>query len=165
MASVSLDGLLEKIPSRFNLVMVAAKRARQIKDGAPKLVTTQSVNPVTIAMEEIYDGKIVLEGSVARVLDELGRPLTGLNTKRADDLLILPEDTSDIGDARLDAIVNELFGASLGGDADEETDESSTTADDLTDDSADDTGDDAGDELGDIIGVGGDDDDTDISTE
>ena len=117
MAPVSLDGLLEKIPSKFDLVMVTAKRARQIKDGAPKLVTTVSVNPVTIAMEEIYAGKIILEGSVARVIDDSGRALTPA-ASRVDDLLSLPDhkDIDDLGEDRLNAMVNELFGSALGED-------------------------------------------------
>ncbi len=70
---VSLDDLREKVPSKFSLVMLAAKRARQIKDGAPRLVDTESVNPVTIALEEIAADKLVLDGMVAHVVDDFPR--------------------------------------------------------------------------------------------
>ena len=121
MAVVSLDGLLQKVPSKFNLVMVAAKRARQIKDGAPKLVTTESVNPVTIAMEEILAGRIVLDGTVAHVLDEEGRPMVGAAARRSEELLALNAGETDaedapLDDSRLDAIVEELFGEGSGPD-------------------------------------------------
>ncbi|NLV75734.1 MAG: DNA-directed RNA polymerase subunit omega [Tissierellia bacterium] len=44
--------------SRYTLVMLTAKRARQIVDGAEPLIETQSTKPVTIAIEEILEGKI-----------------------------------------------------------------------------------------------------------
>ena len=88
--AITLDELCLKIPSKFSLVMVAAKRARQIKDGAPRLVATTSVNPVTIAMEEIGQGKIVLEGMTARVIDEFAHTLPSPRQRDLDVLLTLP---------------------------------------------------------------------------
>ena len=49
---------LEKWGSKYSLVVLAAKRAKQIKSGAPPLVATSSRNPLTIALEEIAAGKI-----------------------------------------------------------------------------------------------------------
>lgn len=89
MAYVPLDELLQKIPSKFNLVMVAAKRARQLKDGAPRLIPTHSVNPVTIALEEIGAGKIILEGMSARVIDDFGGALMPRPGQSSSDFLAL----------------------------------------------------------------------------
>lgn len=44
--------------SRYTLVMLTAKRARQLVDGAKPLVDTSSTKPVTIAIEEIIQGKV-----------------------------------------------------------------------------------------------------------
>ena len=49
---------LQQWGSRYALVALAAKRAKQISSGAPILVDTQSKNPLTIALEEIAAGKI-----------------------------------------------------------------------------------------------------------
>jgi DNA-directed RNA polymerase subunit omega len=49
---------LEDWGSKYALVALAAKRAKQIKAGAPILVDTQSRNPLTIALEEIAAGRI-----------------------------------------------------------------------------------------------------------
>jgi DNA-directed RNA polymerase subunit omega len=93
MPTVPLEDLLEIIPNKFNLVTVASKRARQIKDGAPRLVDTDSVNPVTIALEEISAGAIYLDGTVARVKEEFAAALGFTNNNRqASDLLALPEE-------------------------------------------------------------------------
>ena len=65
-----IDALLEKVDSKYALVTMAAKRARQInnfyrarEEGAideipPPLVDTRSKNILTIALEEIAAGKI-----------------------------------------------------------------------------------------------------------
>ena len=49
---------LEKWGSKYSLVVLAAKRAKQIKSGAPPLIATSSRNPLTIALEEIAAGRI-----------------------------------------------------------------------------------------------------------
>jgi len=49
---------LENWGSKYALVTLAAKRAKQLKSGAPPLIETKSVNPLTIALEEIAAGKI-----------------------------------------------------------------------------------------------------------
>lgn len=57
----SADKIDKEIESKYALVVLAAKRARQIKEGAPHLIETKSVNSLTIALEEIADGKIKYE--------------------------------------------------------------------------------------------------------
>lgn len=49
---------LNEFPSRYVLVLLAAKRAKQLKEGATPLVKTNSTHPLTIALEEIAQGKI-----------------------------------------------------------------------------------------------------------
>lgn len=44
---------LENWGSKYSLVILAAKRAKQLKQGAKPLIKTNSVNPLTIALEEI----------------------------------------------------------------------------------------------------------------
>lgn len=50
---------LDALDSKYALVILAAKRARQIKDGARRLAESKSGNPLTIALEEIAAGEIV----------------------------------------------------------------------------------------------------------
>ncbi|MFQ3548669.1 MAG: DNA-directed RNA polymerase subunit omega [Armatimonadota bacterium] len=49
---------LENWGSRYGLVTLAAKRAKQLKAGAHPLIQTDSKNPLTIALEEIASGAI-----------------------------------------------------------------------------------------------------------
>ena len=53
--------LLEKADTRFRLVIATAKRARQIADGAEKLTDVEEEAPVTIAANEIAEGKVKIE--------------------------------------------------------------------------------------------------------
>lgn len=54
----SPDILNDFQPGRFVLSNLAAKRAKQLKDGAPPLVQVDSNHPLTIALAEIAAGKI-----------------------------------------------------------------------------------------------------------
>jgi DNA-directed RNA polymerase subunit omega len=54
----AIAALLEKVDSRYTLVIETAKRARQLTDGAPKLTSFESNKNVTIAVHEIYEGKV-----------------------------------------------------------------------------------------------------------
>lgn len=54
----SADTIEDRVKSRYSLVVLSAKRAKQIKEGAPVLIDTDSTNPLTIAMEEIAAGMV-----------------------------------------------------------------------------------------------------------
>ncbi|MDF2839646.1 MAG: DNA-directed polymerase subunit omega [Clostridia bacterium] len=54
----TLKHLLEKVDSKYTLVVAVSKRARQIVDGQPKLTKTASNKPVTVAVNEIAEGKV-----------------------------------------------------------------------------------------------------------
>ncbi len=58
MARVTVEDCLEKVDNRFQLVLLAAKRARQIERGAEPLVEPENDKPTVIALREIAEGKI-----------------------------------------------------------------------------------------------------------
>lgn len=66
------DVLNEVEYGRFVLTNLAAKRAKQIKDGAPPLVRIDSNHPLSIALAEIAAGKIkpLMAGDVAATLED-----------------------------------------------------------------------------------------------
>jgi len=53
-----LSSLLEKVDNRYTLVIATAKRARMLTNGAKKLTDYPSTKDVTIAIQEIAEGKI-----------------------------------------------------------------------------------------------------------
>ncbi len=44
--------------NRFSLITLVRKRARHLVDGSPPLVDTESRNAVSVALEEIHQGKV-----------------------------------------------------------------------------------------------------------
>lgn len=58
MARVTVEDCLENVENRFELVMVASKRARQIANGQEPLVEYDNDKPTVIALREISEGKI-----------------------------------------------------------------------------------------------------------
>jgi DNA-directed RNA polymerase subunit omega len=61
MIQPSLDVLVKKVDSKYTLVVAAAKRAREIMDGDPAMVEIRSNKPVTVALQEIANGKLSYE--------------------------------------------------------------------------------------------------------
>jgi DNA-directed RNA polymerase subunit omega len=62
---------MEQITNRFDLVLAAARRARQIYAGAQPTVEEENDKPTVIALREIADGNVGLE--VLDQPDELSR--------------------------------------------------------------------------------------------
>ena len=59
MARVTVEDCLENVANRFELVMVASKRARQLATGGKDpLVEEESDKPTVIALREIADGLV-----------------------------------------------------------------------------------------------------------
>ena len=53
MIDPSIDYLADKVGSKYALVIMASKRARQLVDHAPALVKCDSNKPVSIALKEM----------------------------------------------------------------------------------------------------------------
>ena len=58
MARITVEDCLENIDNRFELVLTATKRARQIAHGAEPLVEEENDKPTVIALREIAEGLI-----------------------------------------------------------------------------------------------------------
>lgn len=51
------------VQSRYSIVLATAKRARQLISGADPLINeTEGKKPLSIAVEELYEGKIKIVG-------------------------------------------------------------------------------------------------------
>ncbi len=61
MAQVSIEDLMEHVDSKYRLVIVAAKRAKQLNRGAAPLLQPRNVKPTYQALEEVSTGKLAYE--------------------------------------------------------------------------------------------------------
>lgn len=67
MVNPSIDYLAEKVDSKYSLVILAAKRARELVAHAPKLVDTKSDKPVSVALEEVGKDVVTYESTKAGI--------------------------------------------------------------------------------------------------
>ena len=58
MARITVEDCLNRIDNRFEMVLTATKRARQISNGADPLVEEENDKPTVIALREIADGLV-----------------------------------------------------------------------------------------------------------
>ncbi|WP_071196882.1 DNA-directed RNA polymerase subunit omega [Vibrio cholerae] len=71
MARVTVQDAVEKIGNRFDLVLVAARRARQMQSGGKDaLVPEENDKPTVIALREIEEGLITKDVLDARERQE-----------------------------------------------------------------------------------------------
>jgi DNA-directed RNA polymerase omega subunit len=67
MAYVAMETLYKKTHSIYKLVILAAKRAVELNEGATKLVTASpSTKLSTISLKEIAEGKISFKNGAAK---------------------------------------------------------------------------------------------------
>ncbi|QDK37421.1 DNA-directed RNA polymerase subunit omega [Bdellovibrio sp. NC01] len=58
MARVTVEDCLEKVPNRFALVLMVAKRAKQLLKGAEATVSTKSNKYIVSALREVAIGNV-----------------------------------------------------------------------------------------------------------
>lgn len=58
MARITVEDCVANIPNKFQLVLVAAKRARQLANGAEPMVDWENDKPTVVALREIAEGYI-----------------------------------------------------------------------------------------------------------
>ena len=58
MARITVEDCIERVNNRFELVLLATKRARQIGHGSEPLVEEENDKPTVLALREIADGLI-----------------------------------------------------------------------------------------------------------
>ena len=73
MARVTVEDCLDKIPSRFALVVVAAKRARQLHRGSDRLVRSSNRDAVT-ALREIAVGAVCVKENLQQLIENTVEP-------------------------------------------------------------------------------------------
>ena len=83
MARITVEDCLENIDNIFEMVLVAAKRARRIAHGADPMVELENDKPTVLALREIADGLVT-----PAILEEIEQPVA--------EELLQPESTDEI---------------------------------------------------------------------
>ena len=93
MARITVEDCLDNIENIFEMVLVAAKRARRVAHGADPMVELENDKPTVIALREIAAGHIT-----PAILEEIEEPATVdlMQTEAAEELM--PARAISIGD-------------------------------------------------------------------
>jgi len=83
MARITVEDCLENIENIFEMVLVAAKRARRVAHGADPLVELENDKPTVVALREIAEGHVT-----PSILEEVDQPVV--------EEFMTPEITQDI---------------------------------------------------------------------
>lgn len=75
MARITVEDCLKHVPNRFELVLLAAKRARQIALGSRPLVDDDQDKPAVLALREIAQGLVTHESLAALERKDKGEDL------------------------------------------------------------------------------------------
>ncbi len=69
MARITVEDCLENVENIFEMVLVAAKRARRVAHGADPMVELENDKPTVIALREIAEGHVT-----SSILEEVELP-------------------------------------------------------------------------------------------
>jgi len=70
LARITVEDCLKRIPNRFVLVNMAAKRVRQIREGSEYLVSSPKNEDVVVALREIAAGRVAITEKEAPKIPE-----------------------------------------------------------------------------------------------
>ena len=65
MARVTIDDCLENVENRFELVLLAAQRARQLEKGADEFISREKDKDTVLALREIAEGFVTPDNIAA----------------------------------------------------------------------------------------------------
>ena len=95
----NLEDLLAHVDSKYRLVIVAAKRAKQLNRGAAPLLSTRSFKPIYVALEEMASGKLQFEiegeAELARELAEAAAKPTWFRSMVAEEGELVEEEVAE----------------------------------------------------------------------
>lgn len=97
MARVTVEDCEDKVENRFELVLVAADRARQISAGAPLLVERDNDKNTVVALREIAEDLLIPADVRENIVHDLQR-FVEVDEPEEDDLSILEASRRASGD-------------------------------------------------------------------
>ncbi|MEM7328833.1 MAG: DNA-directed RNA polymerase subunit omega [Pseudomonadota bacterium] len=89
MARVTVEDCVDKVPNRFDLILLAAQRSRMIREGSPLTVDRDNDKDPVVSLREIADESIDLKVVKESLVAELQEVRPGEEEEREADRLAL----------------------------------------------------------------------------
>ena len=102
MARVTVEDCLDNVDNRFQLVLIATKRARQLASGAEPFLEWENDKPTIVALREIADGLVgpaILDEPVRPEIDLAGEFADSEETTETPETPAEPAAAPDAGDS------------------------------------------------------------------
>jgi DNA-directed RNA polymerase subunit omega len=84
MARITVEDCLDHVDNRFDLVLLATKRSRQLAEGVEPLVPLDNDKPTVVALREIADG--LINNNNVEPAEEVEEPEMSLEQALAEEL-------------------------------------------------------------------------------
>lgn len=89
MARVTVEDCIERVPNRFDLVLLAAHRSRMIREGSPITVDRDNDKDPVVSLREIADQTVDLKVVKEALISNLQDIRPGEENEREEDRLAL----------------------------------------------------------------------------
>jgi DNA-directed RNA polymerase subunit omega len=89
MARVTVEDCVEQVPNRFELILLAAQRARMIREGSPMTVDRDNDKDPVVSLREIADRTVDLKVVKEALISELQEVRPGEEEEREADRIAL----------------------------------------------------------------------------
>jgi DNA-directed RNA polymerase subunit omega len=99
MARVTVEDCLNHVDNRFDLVLLATRRARQLANGLEPMIPWENDKPTVVALREVAEG-IVTEDTLAeqaRAMEAMAEDEASIESEIAEELA--SESLQEFGDA------------------------------------------------------------------
>lgn len=107
MARVTVEDCIREVPNRFELVLLASQRARQISAGSPLTINRDNDKNPVVSLREIADKTLSLEGLWKDLIQGLQKHVQG-DEPEEEFLELLSDEQSYAGEAQHRIEIEEL---------------------------------------------------------
>jgi DNA-directed RNA polymerase subunit omega len=128
MARVTVEDCIEVVSNRFDLVMLASHRGRQISAGSPLTIDRDNDKNPVVALREIAEETVSLDDLQEGLIQGLQKHLKGDEPEEEDIIELLSEEHAYAGQVARQAEIEEL---ALDEDLDDDEEEEDIVAEDL----------------------------------
>ncbi len=152
MARVTVEDCIDKIPNRYELLMVAAQRAKDIASGSPLTLPRDNDKNTVVALREIADGTVSVEELQKSLVMGLQKYVEVEEPEEEEmEIMAAEKELADLDDQFSGVLLDNEMSDAMQVRDDDDIDldsEVDAGADDDVDDDALDMGDDMGDDFG-----------------
>lgn len=88
MARITVEDCIDKVPNKFELIVLAARRSRELSTGSKALISRDSDKDTVVSLREIAVSALSVSELRARLVDSLSKPVVEIESEVKDMILL-----------------------------------------------------------------------------